>query len=89
MIRFADVGASSIPEPALSNRRTKVLHPRLLGQLVSTTAKLLGVSHVPCDREKCALHFPRNVEQVDAKGTELCERHAAEVASILRERLSR
>jgi predicted Zn-dependent protease len=89
MIRFADVDDSNVPEPVLSTLRMKVLHPRLLGQLVSTTAKMLGASHVPCDREKCALHFPRNVQQVDAKGTELCEEHAAEVASILKERLRR
>jgi predicted Zn-dependent protease len=103
MIRFADVAPypiaasaaptiaplpdTNVPEPVSSIHRTNVLHPRLLGQLVSTTAKMLGVSHVPCDREKCALHFPRNVEQVDAKGTELCEEHAAEVASILKQRL--
>jgi predicted Zn-dependent protease len=86
MVRF--LGDRAVPGAATSAVTARSLRERLLGQLVSTTAKMLGVSHLPCSRERCVLRFPNDVEELDAKGTEFCEEHAAEVAAFLKARQS-
>ena len=55
---------------------------RLEMQLSSSVAKLLGLGP-RCDDRRCVLHYPDNLAEFDAKGSNFCPEHAEELRKLL------
>lgn len=75
-------------EPSLHLRLSTETSAQLLFfQLVSSTAKVLGMSY-DCPVEACALHFPWGTEDLQKKGVAFCERHQAEYDALVKRETS-
>jgi predicted Zn-dependent protease len=84
--RMRDLGGLATPATTVvTGEMLDLSRYRFRNQLVSSTAKLLGLTF-PCHTAVCVLRKPMRIREIDLKSQALCPNHQAEYAEIAKAR---